>query len=338
MDDPCAILIRAGDRRLPSVIETPLYQELKVFSGNAHPALASDISEYLEKPTGQCEVFEFSNENIFVRFLENIRARDVFLVQPIASPVNTRLMELFIMIDAAKRASAGRITAVVPYYSYGRSDKKDQPRVPITARLVANFIETAGADRLLTMDLHAGQVQGFFNIPVDELTALSLLARYFRDKKLGDLTVVATDVGDARRARHMAHRLDAPIAIVEKRRIRNRERVEAVNIIGDVDGVCALIVDDEIDTAGTMVATADIVLRNGAREVYASATHPILSGPAVQRIEESAIKELVVTDTIPLTPEKRLPKMTVLSVAPLLGEAIRRIHTGQSVGALFEEY
>ncbi len=218
------------------MIETPLYQELKVFTGNAHPALACDISEYLEKPAGQCEVFEFSNENIFVRFLENIRARDVFLVQPIASPVNTRLMELFIMIDAAKRASAGRITAVVPYYSYGRSDKKDQPRVPITARLVANFIERAGADRLLTIDLHAGQVQGFFNIPVDELTALSLLSRYFRDKKLGDLTVVATDVGDARRARHMADRLGVPIAIVEKRRIGNREKVEAVNIIGDVEG------------------------------------------------------------------------------------------------------
>jgi len=320
------------------VIETPLYQELKVFTGNAHPALASDISEYLEKPAGQCEVFEFSNENIFVRFLENIRARDVFLVQPIASPVNTRLMELFIMIDAAKRASAGRITAVVPYYSYGRSDKKDQPRVPITARLVANFIETAGADRLLTIDLHAGQVQGFFNIPVDELTALSLLARYFRDKKLGELTVVATDVGDARRARHMADRLGVPIAIVEKRRIGNREKVEAVNLIGDVEGTRALIVDDEVDTAATLVATADIVLRNGAREVYASATHPILSGPAVQRIEESSIKELVVTDTIPLTPEKRLPKITVLSVAPLLGEAIRRIHTGRSVGALFDEY
>jgi ribose-phosphate pyrophosphokinase len=320
------------------VKETPPYQELKVFTGNAHPALACDICEYLEKPLGRCEVFEFSNENIFVRFLENIRARDVFLVQPIVSPVNTRLMELFIMIDAAKRASAGRITAVVPYYAYGRSDKKDQPRVPITARLIANFMETAGADRLLTIDLHAGQVQGFFNIPVDELTALDLLSRYFRDMNLKDLTVVATDVGDARRARHMAVRLGAPIAIVEKRRIGNREKVEAVNIIGDVKNACALIVDDEVDTAATLVATAEIILGNGAREVYACATHPILSGPAVQRIEESAIKEMVFTDTISLTPEKRLPKVKVLSVAPLLGEAIRRIHTGQSVGALFDEY
>ncbi len=319
------------------MIETPLYQELKVFTGNAHPALACDICEYLEKPRGQCEVFEFSNENIFVRFLEDIRARDVFLVQPIASPVNTRLMELFIMIDAAKRASAGRITAVVPYYGYGRSDKKDQPRVPITARLVANFMEAAGADRLLTIDLHAGQVQGFFNIPVDELTALSLLARHFRDKRLRNLTVVATDVGAARRARHMADRLGVPLAIVEKRRIGNREKVEAVNLIGDVKGARALIVDDEVDTAATLVAAAEIVRDNGATEVYACASHPILSGPAVQRIEESIIKELVVTDTIPLTPEKRLPKITVLSVAPLLGEAIRRIHTGQSVGALFDE-
>lgn len=325
------------------MIEKPHYQELKVFTGNAHPTLARDICQYLEKQLGQCElgkceVFEFSNENIFVRFLENIRARDVFLVQPIASPVNTRLMELFVMIDAAKRASAGRITAVVPYYGYGRSDKKDQPRVPITARLIANFIETAGADRLLTVDLHAGQVQGFFNIPVDELTALSLLARYFQDKNLRDLTVVATDVGGATRAGHMGDRLGVPIAIVEKKRIGNEQKVKALNIIGEVKGTNALIVDDEVDTAATLVATAEIVRRNGAKDVYAGATHPILSGPAVQRIEDSPIKELVVTDSIPLSPEKRLPKMTVLSVAPLLGEAIQRIHTGQSVGALFDEH
>ncbi len=322
---------------LASVIEAPLYQELKVFTGNAHPALAGDICEYLEKPVGQCQVFEFSNENIFVRFLENIRARDVFLVQPIASPVNTRLMELFIMIDAAKRASAGRITAVVPYYGYGLSDKKDQPRVPITARLIANFLETAGADRLLTVDLHAGQVQGFFNVPVDELTALTLLARYFREKKLKDLTVVATDVGGAKRARNMADLLKVPLAIVEKRRIGNDEKVQALNMIGEAKGRNALIVDDEVNTAATMVATAEIVLRNGAKEVYAAATHPILSGPAVERLEKSAIKELVFTDTIPLSPEKRLPKFKIISVAPLLGEAIRRIHTGQSVGALFDE-
>ncbi|MGQ9572971.1 MAG: ribose-phosphate diphosphokinase [Dehalococcoidia bacterium] len=313
-----------------------MYQELRIFSGNAHPELAQAICDYLEMPLGQCKVFQFSNENIFVRFCENIRARDVFLVQPIVSPVNDRLMELFVMIDAAKRASAGRITAVVPYYAYGRSDKKDQPRVPITARLVANFIETAGADRLLTVDLHAGQIQGFFNIPVDELTALYTLSRYFKGRRIPSLTVVATDVGDAKRARNVADRLDVPLAIVEKRRIGNEQRAEAVNIIGDVKGRNALIVDDEVDTGSTLIATAVLLEQHGTTDIYACCTHPVLSGPAVQRIEESAIKELVVTDTVPLPSEKRLPKITVLSLAPLLGEAIQRIHTGQSVGELFQ--
>lgn len=313
-----------------------MYQELRVFSGNAHPELAQAICDYLEMPLGQCEAFSFSNENIFVRFCENIRARDVFLVQPIVSPVNDRLMELFVMIDAAKRASAGRITAVVPYYAYGRSDKKDQPRIPITARLVANFMETAGADRLLTVDLHAGQIQGFFNIPVDELTALYILSRYFKDKNIPDLTVVATDVGDAKRARNVADRLDVPLAIVEKRRIRNEQRAEAVNIIGEVKGRNALIVDDEVDTGSTLVATMDLLQQQGTTDIYACCTHPVLSGPAVERLEQSPVSELVVTDTIPLPVEKRLPKITVLSLAPLLGEAIQRIHTGQSVGELFQ--
>ncbi|UCH87185.1 MAG: ribose-phosphate pyrophosphokinase [Dehalococcoidia bacterium] len=313
-----------------------MYQELRVFSGNAHPELAQAICDYLEMPLGQCEAFKFSNENIFVRFCENIRARDVFLVQPIVSPVSDRLMELFVMIDAAKRASAGRITAVVPYYAYGRSDKKDQPRVPITARLVANFIETAGADRLLTVDLHAGQIQGFFNIPVDELTALYILSRYFKDKSIPSLTVVATDVGDAKRARNVADRLDVPLAIVEKRRIGNEQRAEAVNIIGEVKGRNALIVDDEVDTGSTLVATMELLQREGTTDIYACCTHPVLSGPAVERIEQSPVSELVVTDTIPLPIEKRLPKITVLSLAPLLGEAIQRIHTGHSVGELFQ--
>jgi ribose-phosphate pyrophosphokinase len=313
-----------------------VYQELRVFSGNAHPELAQAVCDYLETPLGQCEVFKFSNENIFVRFCENIRARDVFLVQPIVSPVNDRLMELFVMIDAAKRASAGRITAVVPYYAYGRSDKKDQPRVPITARLVANFLETAGADRLLTVDLHAGQIQGFFNIPVDELTALYILSRYFKEKNITNLTVVATDVGDAKRARNVAGRLNAPLAIVEKRRLGNDQRAEVVNIIGEVKGRNILIVDDEVDTGGTMIATIDMLQQHGTADIYVCCTHPVLSGPAVQRIEQAPIKEMVVTDSIPLPVEKRLPKITVLSLAPLLGEAIQRIHTGQSVGELFE--
>jgi len=244
-------------------------------------------------------------------------------------------MELFIMIDAARRASAGRITAVVPYYPYSRSDKKDQPRVPITARLIANFFETAGADRLLTIDLHAGQIQGFFNIPVDELTALSLLAGYFKEKRIPNLTVVATDVGGAKGARRMADRLDAPLAIVEKRRLGNDEKVEALTVIGDVKDRAVLIVDDEVLTGGTLVATAETVIEHGATDVYAAATHAILAGPAVERIEKAPIKQLVFTDTIPIPPEKKLPNFTILSVAPLLGEAIRRIHTGQSVGALF---
>jgi len=317
------------------VADTPLYQDLRVFSGNAHPELAQDICRYMEMPMGDVEVFEFSNENIFVRFRENIRARDVFIVQTMTSPVNTRIMELFIMIDAARRASAGRITAVVPYYPYGRSDKKDQPRVPITARLIANFLESAGADRLLTVDLHAGQIQGFFNIPVDELTALSLLSGYFREKNIPNLTVVATDVGGAKGARRMADRLDAPLAIVEKRRLGNEEKVEALTIIGEVEGRTVLIVDDEVLTGGTLVTTADVVVDHGATAVYSAATHPILSGDAVERIEKAPIKELVFTDTIPIPPEKELPNFTILSLAPLLGEAIRRIHTGQSVGDLF---
>ena len=289
----------------------------------------------MEMPLGEAEVFEFSNENIFVQFRENVRARDVFIVQTMTSPVNTRIMELFIMIDAARRASAGRITAVVPYYPYGRSDKKDQPRVPITARLIANFLETAGADRLLTVDLHAGQIQGFFNIPVDELTALTLLSEYFKEKQIPNLAVVATDVGGAKGARRMADRLDAPLAIVEKRRLGNDEKVEALTLIGEVEGCAVLIPDDEVLTASTLVATAEVVLERGATEVYAAATHPILSGDAISKLANSVIKEIVFTDTIPIPPEKMLPNMTVLSVAPMLGEAIRRIHTGQSVGALF---
>ncbi len=314
-----------------------MYQDLSVFSGNAHPALARDVCDYLNCPLGRLEVFEFSNENIFVQICENVRQRDVFLIQPIVSPVNTRLVELLIMIDAFRRASAGRITAVVPYYAYGRSDKKDQPRVPITARLVANLIETAGADRLLTVDLHAGQIQGFFNIPVDELTALYLMSRYFKEKDIEDLVVVATDVGDAKRARDLARGLDAPLAIIEKRRTGNADRAEALNVIGEVAGRRALIVDDEIDTGGTVVESAAILKRFGAKEAYVACTHPVFSGPAVDRLAAASLSEVVATDTIPLTPEKRgrLDNLTVLSMAPLLGEAIRRIHNGQSVGELF---
>ena len=310
--------------------------ELKVFSGNANPALARTVTEYLKIPLGKCEVFQFSNENIFVRILENVRSRDAFVIQPISSPVNNSLVELLIMIDALKRASAGRITAVVPYYGYGRTDKKDQPRVPITARLIADLLTVAGANRLLTIDLHAEQIQGFFNIPVDELTALNILSNYFREKKLDNLVVVATDIGISKKARDLAHKLNAPLAIMEKRRIGNKGQIETLNVIGEVKDRIALTVDDEIDTAGSLVNTVVTLIERGAREVYACCTHPVLSGQAIQRIAASVVKEVVVTDTIPLNDDKKIDKITVLPIAPLLGEAIHRIHTGQSVGALFE--
>jgi ribose-phosphate pyrophosphokinase len=310
--------------------------ELKVFTGNANPALAKAVVEYLDTPLGRCEVFQFSNENIFVRILENVRSRDAFVIQPISSPVNQNLMELLIMIDALKRASAGRITAVVPYYGYGRTDKKDQPRVPITARLVADLLTVAGANRLLTVDLHAEQIQGFFNIPVDELTALNILSHYFKAKKLDNLVVVATDIGVTKRARDLAHKLNAPLAIMEKRRIGNIDQIETLNVIGEVKDRIALTVDDEIDTAGSLINTVSTLIERGAQEVYACCSHPVFSGPAIQRIASSPVKEVVVTDTIPVNDEKKLDKITILPIAPLLGEAIHRIHTGQSVGALFE--
>jgi ribose-phosphate pyrophosphokinase len=313
-----------------------VYQELSIFSGNAHPDLAQNICRYLEAPLGESEVFEFTNENVFVRILENVRQRDVFVVQPLVSPVNTRIMELLIMIDAFKRASAGRVTAVVPYYAYGRSDKKDQPRVPITARLLANLIETAGADRLLTVDLHAGQIQGFFNIPVDELTALYMISRYFADKDVKDAVVVAADEGASKRARNVAQNLNVPLAIIEKRRVGNRDQTEALNVIGEVKGRQAIIVDDEVLTGSTLLQGTDLLLERGALSIYASCTHALLPDSASLRLQESPIEELVVTDSVPLTPQKRLAKITVLSLAPLIGEAISRIHTGKSVGELFQ--
>ncbi len=310
--------------------------ELKVFTGNAHPALAKAVTEYLSIPLGNCEVFQFSNENIFVRIMENVRSRDTFVIQHITSPDNKSLVELLIMIDALKRASAGRITAVVPYYGYGRTDKKDQPRVPITARLIADLLTVAGANRLLTVDLHAGQIQGFFNIPVDELTALDLLCAYFTKKKLQNLVVVATDIGISKRARDMATKLAVPLAIMEKRRIGNFDQIETLNVIGEVEGKIALTIDDEIDTAGSLANTVTTLIERGANEVYACCTHPVFTGPASQRIASSPVKEVVITDTIPVTGQKKLDKITVLPIAPLLGEAIHRIHTGLSVGAMFE--
>jgi len=311
--------------------------DLKVFTGNAHPALAQAIADYLGIPLGRAEVFQFSNENIFVRILDNVRERDTFVVQPISFPVNKSLVELLIMLDALKRASASRITAVIPYYAYGRSDQKDQPRVPVTARLIADLLTTAGANRVLTVDLHAAQIQGFFSVPVDELTALFLLTDYFRKKEIEDLVVVAVDIGISKRARNFASRLDKPLAIMEKSRLGNTGRTQMLNIIGDVKGKVAVAFDDEIDTGGSIVNTINTVLERGAKEVYACCTHPVFSDLAVERLAASPAKEVVVTDTIPIPEEKILDKITVLPIAPLLGEAIHRIHTGLSVGAMFEQ-
>ena len=313
-----------------------MFDEMKVFCGNAHPQLAEEICGYLGIPLGRMKVFQFSNENIFVQVQENVRQRDVFVVQPVCSPVNKNLMELLIIIDAMKRASAGRITAVMPYYGYSRTDKKDQPRVPITARLVADLITVAGADRVLTVDLHAGQIQGFFSIPVDELTALYLLQEYVAEKDLGDLVVVATDVGITKRARDMAEMLQVPLAIIEKRRVGNEDTAETLTVIGDVEKKCTLLVDDEVDTAGSLANAAEAVTKHGATDVYACCTHPILSGSGVERIRSSLIKELVVIDTVPVPDEKRIEKITVLPLASLVGEAMHRIHAGLSVGAMFQ--
>ena len=314
----------------------PILDELKVFTGNGHPELAKSVCEYLDIPLGQAEVFKFANDNTFVRIHENIRQRDVFIIQPTCFPVNDNLMELLIMIDACKRASAGRITAVVPYYGYGRTDKKDQPRVPITARLVADLLTAAGADRLLTVDLHAGQIQGFFNIPVDELTTLPLLGDYFAAKEIQDLVVVAVDIGISKKARDIAERLGAPLAIIEKRRMNNNDISETMNVIGEVEGKTALVFDDEIVTGGSIVNAAKALYEQGVKDVFCCVTHPVLSTDGSEVMAKSKFSEVVVTDTIPMPPEKRNGKFTVLSVAPLLGEAIYRIHKGQSVGDLFK--
>ena len=309
--------------------------QFEIYHGNANPELARKIAHWLNSEPGQAEVFQFANENIFVRILDNVREKDVFLVQPTCRPVNQSIMELLIMIDAFKRASAGRITAVVPYYAYGRSDKKDQPRVPITARLVADMITVAGADRVLTMDLHQGQIQGFFNIPVDELTAVHMLSRYFIDKHLTECVVV-TDLGFAKRARAFAEILDAPLAIVEKRRHGNLDRAEVINVIGEVHGRRAIIVDDEVDTAGTLIETVRALEREGVTEIYACATARRAVRPrgrADRELEPARARHH--RHACRCRRRSMLPQIKVLSVAPLIGEAIKRIHRGESVGALF---
>jgi len=318
-------------------ITVKMYGELAIFGGSGNPALTQRICDYLQVPQSQAEIIDFPNENIFIRLRQSVRGRDVFLIQPMCSPVNRNVMELLIMIDTLKRASAGRITAVIPFYSYGRSDKKDQPRVPITARLIADLITVAGADRWITIDLHAGQIQGFFSIPGDEITAFNILSDYLLKKNLRDAVVVAADLGFAKKSRNFAEKLGLPLAFVEKRRSLTDAHSEALTLIGKVRGKNVIIVDDEVDTAGSMAEAVAIVKDHGARDIYASFTHPIFSPPAVERLRKCGIKEMVTTDTVPIPPEKMLPNITVLSVAPLLGEVIRRVHLGISVGEYMKD-
>jgi len=308
---------------------------LKIFSGRAHPALAEAICSYLGNTPGRVELCTFSDGETYTQILENVRGADVFVVQPCSRPVDFHMMELLLLIDAFKRASARRITAVVPYYPYARQDRKDKPRVPISAKLVADLLETAGASRALTLDLHAPQIQGYFNIPVDHLFASPVLVEHFRQKEFGNLTVVSPDAGGVERARGFAKKLDAPLAIVDKRRVA-MDQTEVMHLIGDVQGRATLIVDDIVDTAGTLVKTADALRKQGAERVFAACTHAVLSGPAVERLCHSAIEEMVVTDSIPVSPEVcRAGKIKVLSVAELLARGIRSIHEETSISALF---
>ncbi|MFQ5952322.1 MAG: ribose-phosphate diphosphokinase [Candidatus Omnitrophota bacterium] len=308
---------------------------LKVFIGNGNPGLGKKICESLEMPQGECKISRFSDGEIRVKICENVRGMDVFVVQPTCSPANENLMELLIVIDALRRASAQRITAVLPYFGYARQDRKDQPRVPITAKLVANLLTRAGANRVLTIDLHAQQIQGFFDIPLDHLYAISIFEQYFTEKNLKDVVIVSPDVGGIKMARAYAKRFRAGLAIVDKRRINDTE-AEVMHIMGEVEDKNLIIVDDIIATAGSIGEAASALKKNGAKDIYAAITHPVLCGPAIERLEKMPIKELVVTDTIPLSDGKKTKKITQLSVNSLLGEAIRRIHNEETISALFE--
>jgi ribose-phosphate pyrophosphokinase len=315
-----------------------MYDHLTIFSGRAHPALTREIADYLGIKLGSIEVADFPDGEISVKLEQNIRGCDVFLVQPTGPPVNNNLMELLIMIEACKRASADRITAVIPYFGYARQDRKDAGRVPITSKLVANLITKAGADRVLTMDLHAAQIQGFFDVPVDHLYATPILDQYFQSLNFptGDIVVVSPDEGSIKRSLQHAEHLGGSLAIVDKRRSSATETNQANLIGGPIDGKIALLFDDMISTAGSIVGAANVAKEHGARDVYISATHAVLCGPAPGRLREAPIRELVVTNSLPLRDEQRIPNLQVVSVAPLLGEAIRRIHRNESVSYLFD--
>ncbi len=313
-----------------------MYGDIKLYAGSGCPELAQRISDYIGVPLSTWDIITFPNENLFVRLHTSVRGQDVYLIQTHDTPVHTNIMEMLIAIDCFKRDSAGRVTVVIPYMSYSQSDKKDQPRVPITARLLADMIEVAGADRWITIDLHAGQIQGFYKIPGDSLTASHIIVEYFAQKQL-DAVVVTTDLGFAKGGRNYAEDLNMPLAFVEKRRIGDLMGREALTLIGSVEGKDALIVDDLVDTAGTLQQAIHVVKDHGARDVYVAFTHPVLSRPAIDRLRKLDIKEIVMTDTLPIAPEDMLPNMTILTVADMLGEVILRSHEGRSVGELFNE-
>ena len=308
--------------------------KLKIFTGNAHPELAKEIADYIGVPLGRSKIDKFSDGEISLTISESVRGSDAYIIQPTCDPVNERLMELLIMVDALRRASARRITAVVPYYGYARQERKSRARDPISAKLVANLITAAGARRVMAMDLHAGAIQGFFDIPLDHLVGMPILGEYYKQKNLSDIVLVSPDLGGVTRTRDLAEYLGADIAILEKRRSAPNV-AKIMNLIGDVDGKTVIMTDDIIDTAGTITLGAEALMNRGAKEVYACCTHPVLSGPAIERIQNSCLKEVVVTNTIPLPAEKRIDKIKVLSVAPLLGEAIMRVHNDGSVSELF---
>lgn len=310
-------------------------KSLKVFTLNSNLKLAEEIATHIGTSLGKCSVSRFSDGEIQINIEESIRGCDVYIVQSTSAPVNEHLMELLIMIDAVKRASARSVNIVMPYYGYARQDRKARSREPITAKLVANLLETAGADRVITLDLHAPQIQGFFDVPIDHLQGVPILSDYFKEKNLEDIVVVSPDHGGVTRARKMADRLGTPIGIIDKRRPRPNV-AEVMNIVGNIEGKTAILIDDIIDTAGTITLAANALVESGAKEVYACCTHPVLSGPAIERIENSKIKELVITNTIPLPEEKKTDKITQLSVAPLIGEAIVRVHELKSVSILFD--
>ncbi|ASS40846.1 ribose-phosphate pyrophosphokinase [Eubacterium minutum ATCC 700079] len=316
-------------------MNSSIFSDYKVFTGNAHTELAEEITSIMGKTLGKATVTKFSDGEISVNLWETVRGVDVYIIQPTCDPVNDNLMELLIMIDSVKRASAGRINAVIPYYGYARQDRKAKARDPITAKLVANLLVAAGADRVLTMDLHANQIQGYFDIPVDHLVGMPIIAKYFKEKNLDDVCIVSPDHGSVTRARNMAEFFNCPIAIVDKRR-PEPNKSEIMNIIGDIEGKNCIILDDMIDTAGTITNAANVIKEMGAKNVYAGATHGILSGPAIERIQSSQICELALLNTVPVKDEKLIDKMTMLSVAPLFAEAMTRVFTNGSISKLFD--